>query len=597
MTTAETPRLGMGATPHEGGTSFRVWAPHADSVHVTGTFDDWAGENHLLTRSDQGYWSGTVKNAGIGDTYKYRIVNGEQVLWRVDPYVREVTNSVGEGVITDLDFDWGGDDYRTPPWHEMVIYELHVGTFNAVDGELGTFDSAVERLGYLSELGVNTILVMPFGEFAGDISWGYNPAHPFAIESAYGGPAALRRFIMACHEHDIAVLVDVVYNHFGPSDLGLWQFDGWSENAMGGIYFYNDWRANTPWGDSRPDYGRPEVRDYIRDHALMWLEDYHADGLRFDATSYIRNVRGGGNPGDDLPDGWGLLRWLNDEVNARQPWKPTIAEDLRNEWAITEDTSDGGAGFDSQWDAAFVHPIRAALITPEDTHRDMHAVAGAIAHRYHNDIFERVIYTESHDEVANGSARVPEEIWGGQADSLPSRKRSTLGAVITFTSPGIPMIFQGQEFLTPGWFQDTRPLDWSRVESQSGIHQLYRDLFGLRANRDGVTAGLKGQNLDIHHLNQDSKVLAYHRWDQGGAGDSCVILLNLSGVAHREYIIGFPIPGKWHVRLNTDWSGYGSDYDDVGGTEVVIAAEGDADGQRAVATVDIGGWSALLLSQ
>ncbi len=127
-------------------------------------------------------------------------------------------------------------------------------------------------------------------EFAGDRSWGYNPAHPFAIESTYGGPAGFQRFVKAAHQKGIAVLVDVVYNHFGPSDLSLWQFDGWSENGMGGIYFYQDWRANTPWGDTRPDYGRREVRQYIRDNALMWLEDYRCDGLRFDATAYIRNV-------------------------------------------------------------------------------------------------------------------------------------------------------------------------------------------------------------------------------------------------------------------------------------------------------------------
>ncbi len=105
----------------------------------------------------------------------------------------------------------------------------------------------------------------------------------------------------AAHAHGIAVLVDVVYNHFGPGDLDLWQFDGWSENGMGGIYFYNDWRAKTPWGDSRPDYGRGEVRQYLRDNALMWLEEYRVDGLRWDSTLYIRNVEGNNNnPANDL---------------------------------------------------------------------------------------------------------------------------------------------------------------------------------------------------------------------------------------------------------------------------------------------------------
>ena len=132
---------------------------------------------------------------------------------------------------------------------------------------------------------------MPPFEFAGDISWGYNPSHLFAIESGYGGPDAFKRFIREAHAHGIAVIVDVVYNHFGPSDLDLWRFDGWSEGDGGGIYVYNDERAMTPWGATRPDYGRGEVRTFLRDSALTWLEEFRCDGLRFDATVYIRSDR------------------------------------------------------------------------------------------------------------------------------------------------------------------------------------------------------------------------------------------------------------------------------------------------------------------
>src|SRR6185503_14637021 len=134
------------------------------------------------------------------------------------------------------------------------------------------------------------------------------------------------------------VILDVVYNHFGPGDLDLWRFDGWGENDLGGIYFYNDWRSETPWGHTRPDYGRGEVRRFIRDNALMWLEDYRVDGLRFDMTVYIRNVDGSNDdgPGDARNlggAGWTLLQWVNDEVNRAQPWKVTMAEDLQgNAW-------------------------------------------------------------------------------------------------------------------------------------------------------------------------------------------------------------------------------------------------------------------------
>jgi 1,4-alpha-glucan branching enzyme len=247
-------------------------------------------------------------------------------------------------------------------------------------------------------------------------------------------PPAKEDSTKAAHAQGIAVILDVVYNHFGPGDLDLWRFDGWSDgDHNGGVYFYDSARAHTDWGDTRPDYGRPEVRQYIRDNALFWLHKYRLDGLRLDSVSNIRSAAG-----RDLPDGWSLLQWIHDDLRASQPWKITVAEDLQNNEWITKDIGGGGAGFGSQWDAAFVHPIRSAIIAADDAARDLGAVRDALYHRYNGDAVRRVIYTESHDEVANGRSRVPEEIWPGNAGSWFSRKRSTLGAALVFTAPGIP---------------------------------------------------------------------------------------------------------------------------------------------------------------
>ena len=348
--------------------------------------------------------------------------------------------------------------------------------------EPGNLEGVIRRLDYVRDLGFNCIELMPTGEFAMSHSLGYNPAHIFAVEEAYGGPHGLKTLVKEAHARGIAVILDVVYNHFGPSDLDLWQFDGWTENGKGGIYFYEDWRSSTPWGDTRPDYRRGEVRQFIRDNALFWLEEFRFDGLRWDATGQIRNARGGNHPGDDLPEGWELIRWVNAEVNARQPWKLLIAEDLQTNAAVTRNPDQGGAGFDSQWDAQFVHPVREALITPHDGARHMHAVAHAIRFAYDGDPLKRVIYTESHDEVMNGRARVPHDVNPRNAASWESQKRSTLGGALVFTAPGIPMIFQGQEFLEDGWFVDADPLDWTKLERFGGIHRLYHDLVHLRRN-------------------------------------------------------------------------------------------------------------------
>ena len=223
-----------------------------------------------------------------------------------------------------------------PSWNELVIYELHVASFNKTRDQPGDFSSIIEKLGILRDLGINAIEMLPIFGFPGDHSLGYNPALPFDIESKYGLPSDFKKFVKTAHEYGIAIILDVVYNHFGPDDLdtSLWQFDGWSENGKGGIYFYNNWRSKTAFGD-RPDFGRGEVRQFIRDNVLMWLEEYQIDGLRFDSTVNIRNVSGNNDPGNDLPEGWSLLQWLNDEIDSKMPWKITIAEDLQNNDWIT----------------------------------------------------------------------------------------------------------------------------------------------------------------------------------------------------------------------------------------------------------------------
>ncbi|MGF1536999.1 MAG: alpha-amylase family glycosyl hydrolase [Elainellaceae cyanobacterium] len=585
---------GMGAIPHGDSVTFRVWAPFASGVAVASSFNNWSDTATPLTHEDNGYWSAQVSEASVGDEYKYVITNRDsgEVLRRIDPYAREVTNSAGNAVVADLDFSWE-EDFSTPPWNEMVIYEMHIGTFNdEPGGPPGDFSSAIKRLDHLRSLGVNAIQVMPAAEFAADFSWGYNPAHPFAIESAYGGPRAFKAFIEAAHQRGIAVIFDVVYNHLGPDDLDLWRFDGWSENGGGGIYFYNDWRSRTPWGDTRPDYGRPEVRQYLRDNALLWLDEFRVDGLRWDSTVNIRTVSGEG----DLPDGWSLMRWVNDEINARFPEKISIAEDLQNNAWITKDTEADGAGFDAQWSSAFVHPIRDAVIAAADEQRDMAAVRDAISHRYNTDAFERVIYTESHDEVANGRQRVPEEISPEDPGSWFARKRSTLGAAIALTAPGIPMIFQGQEMLEDEWFHDQDPIDWSKLDTYRGIYTLYRDLIRLRRNWDNQTAGLRGQHVNVHHVNNQDKLIAYHRWADGGPGDDVVVVANFADRTHDAYAIGFPNGGQWRVRFNSDARAYGEDFGAQGGYDVT-AYSGSQDGMGHRGEVGIAPYSVLILSQ
>ncbi|RYY15106.1 MAG: DUF3459 domain-containing protein, partial [Cytophagaceae bacterium] len=359
--------------------------------------------------------------------------------------------------------------------------------------------------------------------------------------------------------------------------------------------FYNDWRAETPWGHNRPDYGRPEVRRYILDNALMWLEDYHCDGLRMDAIAFIRNVHGEEDPNADLPDGWTLMRWVNEEIRNRQPWKITIAEDLRGNPAITRTPEDGGEGFSAQWSASFIYPVHEALTTMNDADRDMHAISRAICTHYNGDAFQRVIYTESHDEVANGKCRLPEEIGGGDVESYFAKKRMVLGAALTLTAPGIPMLFQGQEFLAPGSFNDTEPLQWDWAEAHAGLTQLYRDLIALRRDLRGVTPGLRGQGCHVFHVNNDDKVVAFARWDDSPE-NATIVVVNFANQARPGYTIGLPAQGSWTVRFNSDWQGYDQDFQNFTcyGAD---AQWGDYDGFPQHGSFDLAPYGVIVLSR
>ena len=595
---AKSQTAGMGAVAHDGGVSFRVWAPHASQAFVMGDFNEWQPETVAMLAEENGYWSVDVPQAKAQQGYKYFLKTPSGDFARNDPYAKQLTNSVGNSVVYDPHFDWGEDHFQPPTWNELVVYEIHVGSFNVKEqGKIGDFYGVIDRLNYFKSLGINAIEIMPVAEFPGGLSWGYNPAHPFAVESEYGGPDALKALVKAAHAKGIAVLLDVVYNHFGPTDMDLWQFDGWNENGLGGIYFYNDWRAKTPWGDTRPDYGRPEVRQYIRDNAMMWLEEFRIDGLRMDMIPYIRNVNADGNPDNDLTEGYKMIQNINAEIKSKFGGsKFTVAEDLHTLSAITAPVELGGMGYSSQWDAEFVHPIREVIITMDDHARDMMAVEKALLHSYNDDVFQRVIYTESHDEVANGKARVVQEIAGqDDVNTWYAKKRSTLGVALVMTAPGVPMLFQGQAILEDKWFQDSDPIDWSRFSEFKGITKLYRDLINLRTNKWGVSRGLTGQGIEILHLDNEQKLIAFHRFMDGGGGDSVVVVMNFSQRAVQDFSLAFPTEGNWKVRFNSDWEGYDSDFDNHFSYDADPKMVSSQD--LLVANVSIGAYSTLIYSQ
>lgn len=551
----------LGSKLTDKGVEFCVWAPFAKSVTVlVGEPYNW---QETPMESTDGYWCAFVKDAQAGQSYKYQIVTADgNTLEKNDPRARQLTASdEGVSVIIDPHYDWEDAQQPIIPKERQILYELHIGTFNRPDAATGgTFATAIEKLDYLQSLGVTTIELMPVTSMAMSNGWGYAPNYLFSVENAYGGRRGLLDFVKAAHQKGMAVILDVVYNHFY-AETDLWQYDGWQENNRGGIYFYNDERGDTPWG-GRPDYGRPEVRDFILDNVTMWLSEYRIDGLRVDSTIYMRNTRGPeGDEKTAIGEAWTLLQDLTKLAKEINPNSLIVAEDSSVNDAMTQPIEQDGAGFDAQWGLAFPHTVRTLLGLEEDPYGN--TVAGEMQHFYNGDAFQKVIFSDSHDTAANGSVRLNEAATPGNAGSVFARQYGLLANAIMLTAPGIPMLLQGGEFMQEGNFNDWQMLEWERTTKFAGIVLAHQHLINLRLDRYGNTTGLTGQHVNVFHDDTEQSVLAYHRWHEGGPLDDVIVVVNASDQRFKEYELTLPIPGEWHVRFNSSWKGYSPDFNET----------------------------------
>ena len=421
-------------------TSFSLWSPSARTVTVV-TGD----ASTAMTPDDGGWWRIDLPEVGHGDDYLFALDGGDPL---PDPRSRWQPAGVHgpSRVYADDLFAWTDSAWRGVALPGSVVYELHVGTFT----DAGTLDAAVDRLDHLVALGIDLVEVMPLAAFPGTNGWGYDGVHPFAVHEPYGGPDALKRFVDACHGRGLGVALDVVYNHLGPSGNYLPEF---------GPYFTE--KHHTPWGAAvnLDDEGSTEVRRWIIDNALMWLRDYHLDGLRLDAVHALV---------DD--SGEHLLSQLAREVDvlATQARRPLslIAESDLNEPAMVSPRECGGLGMTAQWSDDFHHALH-TLLTGEgqgyyaDFAADPFAalratLTGAFFHAGTWSSFRgsehgaavdtaqfpghRFLgYLQDHDQVGNRATG--DRITAGISPGL-----ARLGAALVLTSPFTPMLFMGEEW-------------------------------------------------------------------------------------------------------------------------------------------------------
>ncbi len=577
---APSPMVGhYGALVTPTGVSFRVWAPHATSVSLAGTFNSWSSSADRLAPDDatSNYWSIFRSSTPVGALYKF-VVNG--TLWKADPWTRAVAYPDGNAVVTTADYAW--TSFVRPHESETVLYELHVGTFNG-----GTFAGVAQKAAYLQRVGINAVELMPPAEFSGSRSWGYNPVGIYAPESAYGGVTAFKQMVDVLHQHGIAVYIDVVYNHVEGEIL--WKWDGWTMGSHvcpidgqtgehGGI-FYFDWTGSpaerwyTQWGKNRPNYARAEVTNYLTQNIVFWLTEMNCDGIRMDSTINMRKV----NYSSDIPEGYALCRTINTAADVVAPDAVLVAEDLNDYTGVTDKS--GGAytlGFDAQWNNYFVDNVRNQMKISADASRDMTVLQNAVQSIEHGRAFATVKYSDSHDDAANGQSRLNVEIDPPNGNSYFAKKRSTLAAALVLTAPGIPMLFQGQEFLEDGFFSDTDPLDWTKANTYGGMLRLYRDVVHLRRDAFGISTGLTGAYVSVYHVNNAGgvKLMAYRRARSSSAGDDVIVVVNAANTTLTDYQIGLPGAGTWYCLVNSDRRCYDAGYGNGGSLQVEAGTPG-----------------------
>ena len=426
---------------------FGVWAPKAQKVSL-----NWRNQTLLMQGPNKrGWWALEIEQAGCGDRYAF-LLDDDPICY---PDPRGLRQPEGVHSISELydhsNFKWTDQLWRGSPKVGSIIYELHIGTFS----KAGTFDGAIEHLGYLADLGITHVEVMPVAAWAGKQGWGYDSVALFATHEPYGGPDGFKRFVDACHAKGLSVILDVVYNHFGPVGNYTTKFGP-----------YLNTNRKTPWGDAvnLDEEGSDEVRRFFIDNALMWLKDYHCDGLRFDAVHAFLDL-----------SAVHFMEQISIEVERLSATLSKdfylIAESDLNDPRIVRSREANGYGMDSQWSDDFHHALFALLYTPKQGETGYYADFGSLADLHkalkHSYVYDGqysgyrkrrhgrpadglsahhfIHFDQNHDQVGNRAK-------GERLEHLIGLDASKVSLGLLLTAPYIPMLFMGEEWATSAPF-------------------------------------------------------------------------------------------------------------------------------------------------
>lgn len=515
--------------------SFELFAPYNQAAALIGSFSDW---NPIpMERDDAGFFRVEQALEDGVHHYKFRVrsqscfLEPDQWVEIIDPYAPEIDDGNQAAIARIKDgqriidtYVWQHDDAPLPADDELIIYELHVGDFSGGERDRhsrGQFQHLVEKLDYLCELGINAIELMPVNEFPGDASWGYNPRHFFAVESSYGKTRDFKAFVDECHGRGIRVLLDFVCNH-SEAEAPLTQIDH--------DYWYRhepsdpeqNWGPEFNYEHYDETYETFPARWFMGDVIRHWIQEYHIDGLRYDAAKQI--------------DNYDFMHWIVNEAKQTAGKKPfyNIAERIPDSPKITN--QDGP--MDGCWQETFYGVVRECVYGDRV---DLESLQDAIdpQRRGYLGVTNAVNYIANHDHEHSMVELAQQGILGEAAF-----KRIKLGAAILLTAVGIPMIWMGEEF---GEYKEKTiepaKLDWTLLDNNDNqaLLDYYRGLIQLRREN----GALRSSNIDFFHQDPERQVLAYSRWDE--VGSRIAVLLNLSDQFHQNYTVeSFPAAGLWH---------------------------------------------------
>jgi maltooligosyltrehalose trehalohydrolase len=611
---------------------FTAWAPRVKQPRVRIGSGSRACE-HAMTRveGEPGVWSVVVPNVGANADYSIVIDDGRAL---PDPVSRWQPEGVhGPSRVVASDFEWTDDDWRGVTLEDLVMYELHVGTFTPE----GTFEAIIPRLADLKALGITAIEIMPVAQFPGNRNWGYDGVGLYAVQNTYGGPQALERLVDAAHAAGLGVVLDVVYNHVGPEGNYLDSF---------GPYFTEKYK--TPWGRALnyDDTDSDNVRRFVVDNALYWVTEYHVDALRLDAVHGIFDF-----------SATHLLQEIAESVHAEAERQGrtvlVIGESDLNDPKLLRRVEEYGYGLDAQWSDDFHHAVHAALtgetngyyadfgapaaiadslrepfvydgkFSPHRRRRHGGSSAGLPRKRF-------VVAVQNHDQVGNRAT-------GDRLSATLSPEQLRLAAALLLLSPYVPLIFMGQEygetnpfqyfishgderlvaavregrrkeFEAFGWGDDVPDpqsedtfarsrLEWDKraCDRHEQMLMLYRDLLALRREEpmlrpDGARVSVtNGEPGWIALLREPD-----HSWDT--SAEALLAVFNCSPKP-----VGVPVPAPdtraWTLRLSTDAPGYGGS---SGVAESVVATEPPDGPRRLLGTtprsVRLPAWTAAVFA-